>query len=200
MSAVPPARKRSVHVVTAYAAIVLLYVMFFMSPVSPARPQETFDFEVEASKYADIPSIYGTVYTNGKAFLAIATIRSIAAPDPTYSMAFDRMGGYAERFLRDNYGIDVELREERTERSYAIGGHVGTRTIFGIYMNISFGGVSETSQVVKVAEMGAVAWFCNVDFESVVMFYVSPVYFLDDPSLQALSNEVSLMVGSVACH
>lgn len=196
-----PSRRRFTHVVTAYAAVVMLYVVFFAYPVSPAHPQGTFDFVIEEREYADIPNIHETVYTNGKAFLVIATIRTIAAPDSAYSLVFERIGDYAEKFVRDNYGVEVDVREESTDGSYAVAGHVGVRFIFGIYKSMSIGDIFfPTSQDVKVAEMGAIAWFCNVDFESVVAFYVTPLYFFDDPLLQALSDEVFSMVDGVACH
>jgi len=43
--------------------------------------------------------------------------------------------------------------------------------------------------------------FCNkADFESVILFYVTPLYFADDPSLSDLSSQLISMVSEVRCH
>ena len=139
-----------------------------MFPVSPAEPTDKFSYEVGERTYRALPNIHEMVYTNGKAFLAIATVRTISAPNSAYSAAFDRLDGYAENYARDQYGVEIEVREESRDDSFAFSGHTGVKFVFGIYKDMVVGFPPfETAQIVKVAELGAIAWFCNVDFGSV---------------------------------
>ena len=184
-----------------YLCVAALYLAFFVFPVSPAEPTDTFSYEVEERTYRILPNIHERVCTNGKAFLAIATVRTISAPNSAYSAAFDRLDGYAENYARDQYGIEIEVREESRDDSFAFSGHTGVKFVFGIYKDMVVGFPPfETTLSVKVAELGAIAWFCNVDFESVILFYVTPLYFADDPSLSDLSSQLTSMVSEVRCH
>lgn len=185
----------------AYSCVALMYAAFFAYPVSPAAPQSTFDFVIEDKTYSGFPNIHETIYTNGRALLVIATVRTVSAPNSAYSMAFDRVEGYAEEFVAENYGVEVDLREEESSDSYPFSGHSAVRSVFGVYKEVVFGiEPFVTVQEIKVAEVGGLAWFCEVDFESVVLFYVTPVYFADDISLEALSEDLGSMVGEVECH
>ncbi|OGS52433.1 MAG: hypothetical protein A3K75_04295 [Euryarchaeota archaeon RBG_13_61_15] len=196
---VRPAKVAVVSLV--YLCVAALYLAFFIFPVSPAEPTDTFSYEVEERTYRALPNIHEMVYTNGKAFLAIATVRTISAPNSAYSAAFDRLDGYAENYARDQYGVEIEVREESRDDSFVFSGHTGVKFVFGIHKDMVVGFPPfETTQSLKVAELGAIAWFCNVDFESVILFYVTPLYFADDPSLSDLSSQLTSMVSEVRCH
>ncbi len=185
----------------AYSCVALMYAAFFAYPVNPAVPQSTFDFVIEDKEYSSFPSIHETIYTNGRALLVIATVRTVSAPNSAYSMVFDRVEGYAEEFVAENYGVEVDLREEESSESYPFSGHDAVRSVFGIYKEVAFGVEPfVVVEEVKLAEVGGLAWFCEVDFESVVLFYVTPVYFAEDASLELLSEELVSMVGDVQCH
>lgn len=194
------AKKAAAYVVI-YSVVALLYVGFFAYPVSPAKPLDGYSFVIDEGTYRALPSIYEVTYTNGKALVVIATIRTVSAPISAYSAAFDRLDGYAEDFAREQYGVEVDVRSLSQDESYAIGGHEGVKHTYGVFKELVIGlPPLQTTQEVKVAEIGAVAWFCNVDFESVILFYVTPVYFIEDPSLEALASNVVSMVSEVECH
>lgn len=184
-------------VIGAYACVALCYCAFFAMPVTPAEPSDAYSFVIEDRVYSVFPRIHETLYTNGKAFIAIATIRTIATPSSAYSMAFDRLDDYAEKHVRDQYGIEVEVMVESRVADHPFAGHSTTWYTYGVFKNIT---VLYLTQLVRVAEIGAIAWFCNVDFESVIVFYVTPSYFIDDPSLLGLSIQTMDVVGAIACH
>ncbi|MCU0853276.1 MAG: hypothetical protein MUC90_08515 [Thermoplasmata archaeon] len=187
--------------VSAYGCVALCYCAFFAMPVSPAEPQDAFSFSIEESVYSSFPHIRETVYTNGKAFVGVATIRTISAPNAVFSAAFDRLDGYAEDYARDQYGIEIDVVAESNEKDYSFSGHRAVRYIYGVWKEVTVGYPPfETKLDVKMAEMGAIAWFCNVDFESVVLFYVTPAYFVDEPELDVLAVQTMELVAAVACH
>jgi hypothetical protein len=190
-------KRRLVFVACAYACVALCYCGFFAMPVTPAEPSDAFSFVVEDRVYSAFPRIHETLYTNGKAFIAIATIRTVSAPSSAYSLAFDRLDGYAEAHVRDQYGIDVDIEAESSLSDYSFSGHSATRYYYGVFKDVTVLGMTH---YVKVAEIGAIAWFCNVDFESVVLIYVTPAYFIDDPSLLGLGIETLDVVDAVSCH
>jgi len=194
-------RKRLLVVIGAYACVGLCYCVFFAMPVTPAEPSDAFTFVVEDRTYSVFPWIHETLYTNGKAMVAIATIRTISTPSSAYGMAFERLDGYAEDYVRDQYGVEVDVVTESRLSDYAFSGHTATRFTYGVFKEIVVGiPPFQTTQDVRVAEVGAIAWFYNVDFESVVLFYVTPSYFVDDPDLSYLSSQTFDVVDGVSCH
>lgn len=188
-------------VIAAYGCVALCYVAFFSMPVSPAEPLDPVSFVIEDREYSYFPRIHETIYTNGKAFVGIVTIRTVSAPNAAFSAAFDRLDDYAEDYAREQYGVDIEVVVESSVSDNAFSGHDAVRYRYGVLKELTFGlPPLETTQDVKVAEIGAIAWFCNVDFESVVLFYVTPAYFVDDPSLELLGIQTMDLVEGVACH
>ena len=197
----PRGLRRIGTVLLAYACVFVLYAAFFASPVSPAEPTDTFDFVIEDRRYSSLPYIHERVYTNGKAFLVIATVRTISAPNSAFSAAFERLDGYAESYAREQYGVEIDIVLEFRDESHEFAGHTGVKFVYSVNKNFTMGlPPFTTTQTVKLAELGALAWFCNVDFESIVMFYVTPFYFIEDPSLELLSSDLNSMVEDVACH
>lgn len=194
-------RRRGVAVASAYGCVILLYCAFFAMPVSPAEPQDAVSFTIEDREYSYLPRINERIYTNGKAFIGVVTIRTISAPSAAFSAAFERLDGYAEDYVRDQYGVEVDVVAESSDTHYAFSGHSAVLYIYGVMKEITVGYPPfETTLDVRVAEIGAIAWFCNVDFESVILFYVTPAYFVDEPELQALDFLTMETVASVACH
>ncbi|MBE0518957.1 MAG: hypothetical protein IH630_07025 [Thermoplasmata archaeon] len=185
-----------------YSVVVLLYVSFFAYPVTEAEPSGWADFTIEAKQYSSFPNIFESIYTNGKALVAIATIRTISTPSTAFSMAFDRLDSYAEdNDVREQYGIDVDILIESKAADYPFAGHVATKYVYGVFNDVAIGYPPfQHIERVKVAEIGALAWFCNVDFESIVVFYVSPFYFDEDPALEALSGLTIDLVDDISCH
>lgn len=188
-------------VAIAYLTVLGLYLSFFAYPVSLATPTDMFSFEIQEDTYRLLPNIKEAVYTDGKAFMAVATVRTISAPDSAYSAAFKRLDGYAEDFIREKYYIDVDIRIESEDEPFDIGGHTGVRFVYGIYKEVAIGiPPFVTYEEVRLAELGAIAWFCNVDFESNLLFYVSPDFVEGDESVLDLASNISDMVGSISCH
>lgn len=190
-------RRRLLLGIGAYVSVSLCYCGFFALPVSPAEPSDPLSFVVEDRLYSLFPSIHETIYTNGKAFIAIATIRTVSAPSSAYSIVFDRLDEYAESHVREQYGVEVDIEVESTTSDYEFSGHNAVKYTYAVFKDVS---VFHMTEYVKVAEIGALAWFCNVDFESVVLFYVTPTYFIDDMSLLALSLLTFDVVDDVSCH
>lgn len=187
--------------VSAYGCALLCYCAFFAMPVTPAEPLDALSFSIEDRVYSYFPRIHETIYTNGKAFVGVATIRTISAPSAAFSAAFERLDGYAEDYAREQYGIEIEVVPESNETGYEFSGHDAVRYTYAVVKAITVGYPPfETTLDVRIAEIGAIAWFCNVDFESVVMFYVAPTYFVDEPDLQQLRLETVMIVEGVACH
>ena len=185
----------------AYLTVIGLYISFFAYPVSLATPADMFSFEIQESTYSRIPHIQEAVYTDGTAFMAVATIRTISTPNSAYSAAFQRLDKYAEDFVRENYYIDVDIVVESEDESFEIGGHTGMKFVYGIYKELAIGiPPFVTYEDVRLAELGAIAWFCNIDFESNLVFYVSPDFVEGDESVTELASNISDMVGSIECH
>jgi hypothetical protein len=170
-------------------------------PVTPAEPQDALSFSVEDRVYSSFPHIHETLFTNGKAFIGIATIRTISAPSAAFSAAFERLDGYAEEYAREQYGIEIDVVPELNDTRHAFSGHDAVRYVYGVWKEVTVGYPPfETVLDIRLAEIGAVAWFCNVDFESVVLFYVTPTYFVDEAELEDLDLQAMEIVAAVACH
>ncbi|MEW5747227.1 MAG: hypothetical protein AB1793_00355 [Candidatus Thermoplasmatota archaeon] len=170
-------------------------------PVTPAEPLDALSFSIEDGVYSYFPRIHETIYTNGKAFVGVATIRTISAPSAAFSAAFERLDGYAEDYAREQYGIEIDVVPESNETGYEFSGHDAVRHTYAVVKPIMVGYPPfETTLDARVAEIGAIAWFCNVDFESIVLFYVTPAYFVDEPELESLDVQTMEVVTAVACH
>ncbi len=194
-------RRRFFVVVVTYLCVFSLYGMFFGYPVSPAKPTEIYDFVIEDKRYSSLPYIHETIYTNGKGFLAVATIRTISAPNSAFSAAFERLDSYAEDYIKEQYGVEVSIEEDSRDEAFRIAGHTGVKFTYSVTKQMAIGFPPfETVQDIQLAELGAVAWFCNVDFESVILIYVTPLYFDDEHALALLSDQVFSMVEEVECH
>ena len=130
-------RKRILFVAGAYACVALCYCGFFAMPVTPAEPFDSVSFVIEDRVYSYFPRIHETLYTNGKAFVAVATIRTISAPNSAFSMAFDRLDDYAEAHAADQYGIDVDIVTESSTSDYSFSGHTATRFTYGVFKDVT---------------------------------------------------------------
>ena len=73
-------RERIWLVAGAYACVALCYCGFFAMPVTPAELSDASRFVIRTPAGAVLFRIDETLYTNGKAFIAVATIRTISAP------------------------------------------------------------------------------------------------------------------------
>ncbi len=194
-------RKTVLPALVAYVVVAGLYVSFFAAPVSLARPSDVFSFELQEGTYMRIPNIREAIYTDGTAFMAIATIRTVSAPNSAYSAALERLDGYAENFVREKYYIDIDIVVESQDEPFDIGGHAGVRFTYGVYREFAIGVAPfVTYETVRLAEIGAIAWFCNIDFESNVVVYVSPDPFEGDDAIEQLASQLSQMLDSVRCH
>ncbi len=180
---------------------VLLCVSFFAYPVTEAKPSSLANLTIATKRYNSFPNIFESIYTNGRAFIAIATIRIISAPSTAFSAAFDRLDSYAEDYVHEQYGVDVDIVVESKSADYPFAGHFAKEYVYGVFYDVVVGYPPlQHIERVKVAEIGALAWFCKVDFESIVVFYVSPFYFDDDPALEALSGLTIDLVDDISGH
>jgi ABC-type phosphate/phosphonate transport system substrate-binding protein len=93
--------------------------------------------------------------------VVVLTVRTIQIPDKAYSAALRNAEGITENYLRDQYGVDVDVRFSG-ESHTTVEGHDAVRQDYGVYKTGPLG-----TQTLLVAKMSVLAWFCNENFISV---------------------------------
>jgi hypothetical protein len=69
------------------------------------------------------------------------------------------------------HSMHVLCNWSAVDESHEFAGHIGVKFVYSINKDFTVGlPPLTTTQAVKLAEIGTLAWFCNVDFESMVMF------------------------------
>ncbi len=145
-----------------YSLVALLYIGFFSYPVQPAH-LNGFNYTVSVKVYQTLPYTYEVDYISisDRSAVVVLTVRTIQVPDKAYSTALRNAEGITESYLRDQYGIDVDVRffgESHT----TVEGHDAVRQDYDVYKTGPLG-----AHTLPVAKMSVLAWFCNVDFVSV---------------------------------
>lgn len=173
-----------------FGVVFILYISFFTIPVSPADTDDTFQFDREEGYMKHLPNTYRIDYKKGDAIVVIVTLRTIPISPKMYSDRLKKeVSEITEEKAKTEYGQDIRV-EYKGEEDKKINGHDAIMQNYDIFRKTSggiFGGGGETN----VADMAILAWFCNKDFETVVVGYVYP------PNLKSTTNN---LVDSIDCH
>jgi len=147
-----------------YLLVALMYIGFFSYPVPPAH-LEGLAYSPSEKVYQTLPYTYEIDYVSltERSVVVVLTVRTIQVPDKAYSAAMRSAEGITEGYLRDQYGIDVDVRYSG-EAATAVQGHGALRQDYNVYKTVTVLGRTET---VLVARMSVLAWFCNENFVSV---------------------------------
>lgn len=193
MEKVPSLENRSIRLglaILCFGTVIMLYISFFTVPVSPADSNEPLQFDRNEGYMKRFPNAYRIDYKNGRAFVIIVTLRTIPISSDLYSGKLkNEVSDITEKQAKDEYGQDIRV-EFKEESSIEANGHDAVRLLFYIYEKTS-GGFFGSDGESKAAEMVIIAWFCNKDFETVVVGYVYP------NNLKALTEN---LVDSIDCH
>lgn len=158
-------RKRIMLWLACYSLVAIMYIGFFSYPVQPAR-LEGLAYVASEKVYMPLPYTYEIDYVSlsEKSVVVVLTVRTIQIPDRAYSAAMRSAEGIAEDYLRDQYGVEVDVRFSG-ESTTSVQGHAALRQDYDVYKTFTRPlGLTET---LKVAKMSVLAWFCNENFFSV---------------------------------
>jgi len=148
-----------------YLLVAVLYIAFFSYPVQPAR-LEGLSYNISGRVYRLLPYTYETDYVSlsEQSVVVVLTVRTVSLPDKAYSAALHSAEGITEDHLRNQYGIDVDVRFSG-ETSATVEGHEAVRQDYNVYKTVT--GPLGRTETLLVARMSVLAWFCNVNLESV---------------------------------
>lgn len=173
-----------------FGVTIILYISFFTVPVSPADSNETFQFDRNEGYVKHFPNEYRIEYKNGGAIVVIVTLRTIPLSPKMYSDRLRKeVTEITEDKAKEEYGQNVKV-DYKGEKDIKVNGHDAIKQEYDIIGKKStgiWGGEVET----QVAKMAVIAWFCNKDFETVVVGYVYP------PGLESTTLNI---VNSIDCH
>jgi len=146
-----------------YLLVALMYVGFFSWPVEPAR-LEGLNYVASEKVYQTLPYTYEIDYVAPleRSVVVVLTVRTIQVPDRAYSAALRNAEGITEDYLREEYGLKVDVRYTGESRT-TVQGHEAVRQDFDVYNTLP----GPLGQKVLVARMSVLAWFCNENFVSV---------------------------------
>jgi len=162
-----------------YLVVAVLYLAFFSYPVQPAR-LEGFTYTVHEKVYQTLPYTYEIDYVSlsERSVVVVLTVRTISIPNKAYSAALRNAEGITEDYLRQQYGLNVDLRYIG-ETTATVNGHSAVRQDYNVYDTVT--GPLGRTETVLVAKMSVLAWFCNDNFVSVAAgFFHGP---LADPKI-----------------
>jgi len=171
--------KRAGLWLVSYLVVAVLYMAFFSYPAQPAR-LEGLSYTVDEKVYQTLPYTYEIDYVSAatKSVVVVLTVRTISVPDKAYSAALRNAEGITENYLRQQYGLNVDVRYTG-ESSTSINGHSAVRQDYDVYDTVT--GPLGRTETVLVAKMSVVAWFCNENLVSVAAgFFHGP---LADPQI-----------------
>lgn len=157
-----------------YLLVAGLYLAFFAYPVQPAR-LEGLTYTVDEKVYQTLPYTYEIDYVSAaeRSVVVVLTVRTISVPDKAYSAALRNAEGITENYLRQQYGLDADVRFSG-ESTTTVNGHSAVRQDYKVYDTIT--GPLGRTETILVARMSVVAWFCNQNLVSVAAgFFHGPV-------------------------
>lgn len=171
--------KRAGLWLVSYLVVAALYLAFFSYPVQPAR-LEGLTYTVDEKVYQPLPYTYEIDYVSAaeRSVVVLLTVRTISLTDKAYSAALRNAEGITENYLREQYGLNVDVRYTG-ESATSINGHAAVRQDYDVYDTVT--GPLGRTEAVLVAKMSVVAWFCNDNIVSVAAgFFHGP---LADPQI-----------------
>ena len=157
-----------------YLLVAALYLAFFSFPVPPTR-LEGLNYTSKESVSQTLPYIYEIDYIAPveRSVVVVLTIRTISLPGKAYSAALHNAEGITEKYLKEQYGLNVDVRFS-AESSASVNGHAAIRQDYNVYDTIT--GPLGRTETLLVAKMSVVAWFCNDNLVSVAAgFFHGPL-------------------------
>ena len=174
-----PFWKRAGLWLASYLLVAALYIAFFSYPVQPAR-LEGLNYTARESVFQTLPYTYEIDYLSplDRSVVVVLTVRTISLPDRAYSAALRNAEGITEKYLREQYGLNVDVRFSG-ESSTMVSGHAAVRQDYDVYDTMT--GPLGRTETVLVARMSVIAWFCQDNLVSVAAgFFHGP---LADPKI-----------------
>jgi hypothetical protein len=148
-----------------YLLVAVMYIGFFSYPVPPAR-LEGMTYTASEKVYQSLPYTYEIDYLSlsERSVVVVLTVRTIQVPDKAYSAALRSAEGITEDYLRQQYGLNVDVRYVG-EGTATVQGHAAVRQDYDVYDTIT--GPLGRTDTIRVARMSVLGWFCNENFVSV---------------------------------
>ncbi len=169
-------KERIMASIIVYSVVILIYISFLAYPVEPAQAEAASYHLVETKELKNFPSSMYKVYVRESttpAILVVSTVRSPYVPVSTYSKSLKYTEKIAEDEVRDRYGVEINL-VYRGERVANIGNHTVVMDEYDVYLE-------ESSWFTpKVLKMDVGAFFCQENFQSVIVVYVYPPLYESD--------------------
>ncbi len=161
--------------VLAYLAVGLVYVAFFSYPVNPAYvDNKEYHLEKEQT-YSTLPYVVYRIYIRESAapgILLVATVRTPFLPHSTYSKILRAMEGIIENETKKRYNADIDL-VYREEVQATISNHTVVMAYYDVHLKyLNFEHFFRPDTV----KLYFGAFFCNQEYESVIVAYVAPPY------------------------
>jgi hypothetical protein len=145
--------------------IVLFYTVFLITPVSPARINDSAGFDEDEGPYKSFPDGYKYEYTKPGSYVVVLTIRAIPISHGMLDGQLENGNKEVEEYIHENYGEDVSI-EFTTDDEIDIKGYDAIEKDFDIYRN----GITK----VKIGEMTLQGFYYNDDLEVIVLGYFYP--------------------------
>jgi len=148
-----------------YLLVALMYVGFFSYPVSEPAHLDGLVYAASEKVYQTLPYTYEIDYVSAseRSVVVVLTVRTIQVPDKAYSAAMRNAEGITEDYLRQQYGLNVDVRFTG-EGTATVEGHAAVRQDYDVYDTVT--GPLGRTETVLVARMSVLAWFCNENFIS----------------------------------
>jgi hypothetical protein len=148
-----------------YLLVAVMYIGFFSYPVPPAH-LDGLTYTASEKVYQTLPYTYEIDYVSlsERSVVVVLTVRTIQVPDKAYSAALRNAEGITEDYLRQQYGLNVDVRYAG-EGTATVEGHAAVRQDYDVYDTVA--GPLGRTDTVLVARMSVMAWFCNENFISV---------------------------------
>ena len=145
--------------------VILMYVFFFFTPVSPARADETTGFDEDEEIYKVLPNAYKYEYksTLYQSYVVIITARSIPLNPGMLDSSLDYARPLVEDYIKEKYSQDATL-EFREENELEIDGHDAVEKIYDVRWQ-SLG--NQRTAIMKLQ-----AFFYHEDLETIIIGYV----------------------------
>ncbi len=147
--------------------VALMYSAFFFTAVTPARVSDPSGFDETGEQMKALPNAYKYEYKSMamQSYVVVLTIRTVPLTTGFYESALKKAKPYIEDYIRENYNQDAQLDDKGTEK-VTINDHEGVKQTYDVRWQ-TFGGT-------KTATMVLEAFFCNEDFETIIIGYVYP--------------------------
>lgn len=146
--------------------VVVLYLVFLLVPVSPARINDPAGFDEDEGAYKAFPDGYMYEYKKSDGtYVVVLTIRSIPITQGMLGDQLEKGNTEVEEYIKERYGEDTSI-DLTSEDTLDIKGYDAVEKNFDIKRT----GLIDT----KIGEMTLQAFYYHNDLEVIVLGYFYP--------------------------